>query len=183
MIQVQIDPRRVQKKLENLEKGMSRAQVSSAINASIQSARAYSSRLARLVANFKTKQLYQSVTRNTRGDRILMYKTRAGKLSASLYFTAKEPNISEFGARQAAKGAIVTTWRGLGRQRYPHAWQKKLHPGPWFQRVGKKRHPFKAIRGPSVADVLTPATSQVIDFASRRMEIEYQRKLRGILAR
>ena len=184
MIQIQIDPRRVQKKLENLEKGMSRAHVASAINASLRSTRVYASRLARLLVNWKAKEIYKDVSRNNKGDRILIYSASGtGKLAGSLYMTSSQQNIMEFGARRAAKGAVVTIWRGLGRQQYPRAWQQKYDPGPWFERVGKERLPFRSIKGPSMAEVLAPATEQMIDFASRRMEIEYQRKLRGILAR
>lgn len=183
MMQIEVDHRRLSRKLQQLEQGLTSRQVASVINSSIQSTRGYASRLARSVLNLKAKQIYASSSRNTNGDRILMYKSDSQKLSASLYFTEARPNIEEFGARAAPKGASVTTWKGLGRQQYPSAWQKKRNPKRWYRRKGQSRFPYEGIRGPSMAEAMEPAKGQVIEFASRRMEIEYQRRLRGILSR
>jgi len=201
MISVSIDPRKVNAKLAKLQQGLSRNQVASTMNASLKSGRAYSSRLARSVANLKPKRIYENVNANTRGDLIHLYKARLpgiegvnfrssdsdsiGKLDlhGSLYFTNQELNIADYGAKPAQKGGIVMIWKGLGRQTYPSAWQKKFDPGKWFQRIGKERIPYEGVRGPSMADIMRPATGMIMAFVTRRMEMEYLRKIRGLLAR
>ena len=183
MIAVSVDAKKVSRKLQKLQDGLSHKQVASALDSALQSTRAYSSRVARSFVNLKAKDVYKNARTNTKGDLILMYKTSGRQLKGYLYFTSAERNIDFFGARKLKKGAAVTTWRNRGIQRYPSAWQMKKKPGSWFQRVGPKRLPFKALKGPSMAEVIEPVKILITDFAEERMGKEYMRKLRGILAR
>ena len=191
MIKINLDSSRVRGKIGFLQTELSPKQVAGTLNAVLKSTRGYASRLARGVINLKAKQIIKTPGKNSPHDRILAYKTTAGKLKASLYFTAYRPNISEFGAKPSQKGATVTTWKGLGRQYIHHAWRKKnvlrfkrQNGGwHWYKRKGKERIPYSGLRGPSMAEVMYPATSSVMRFATKRMEVELLRKVRRKFAR
>ena len=183
MIAVSVDAKKVSRKLQKLQEGLSHKQVASALDNALQSTRSYSSRVARSFVNWKTKDIYKDIKKNTEGDLILMYKTSGGELKGYLYFTATERNIAAFGAKKRAKGVSVTIWKNRGARIYPSAWQKKRKPGPWFQRIGPKRIPYEGIKGPSMAEVIEPVKILITDFAEERMGKEYMRKLRGLVAR
>ena len=183
MINVSVDAKKVNRKLQRLQEGLSHKQVASALDSSLQSTRSYASRVARSFVNLKAKDIYENVRTNTKGDSILMYKTSHGQLNGYLLFTSYRHNIAFFGARSRKKGAAVTTWRHRGVQHYPSAWQKKTKPGAWFRRLGPKRIPYESISGPSMAEVIEPVKILITDFAEERMGKEYMRKLRGLVAR
>ena len=190
MISVQVDSRRVQRKLNALAKGLSAPQVRSALNAATKSARSESRRLALRVLNIRAFRLYQNSSKNSRGDLLLMDKATASRLRSRLVFSGKliPAHFFSGGVRKRGKGVVFRPWRGLGPFFVYHGFIPR--PGKAaFRRVHRspstreQRLPIEQLVGPSVADALDPARNQIEAFAASAFEKQYLRKLRGALGR
>jgi hypothetical protein len=190
MIDVSVESSKVLRKLDRLKLGFKPDQLVGPMNKSTDSAKAHSRKLAGQVLNLTGKDFYQSASRKSRGDLIFVDKATRFDLRSRLVISGKLIPIHRFkgGVKEQGKGVVARTWKGLGYQYFHHGFIPQKG-GPAFRRRHKspstraQRLPIDVILGPSVSDALTPASDQIKRFWWKRYEIEYLRKVRGLLAR
>ena len=183
MISISIDPRRVNRKIRSLQDGLKPKQVAGALNAALRSTRVQARKMTTSVLNLRGADVYKSGARNTKGDLLLMDLASTDNLSGQIVASGKRPGLHKYRVRPYQKGVAARTWKGLGPEYVHHGFIPPSQGGVAFKRVGKPRMPIRVLTGPSVADALDPATKQIQDYAGDRFEVEYLRKLRGLLAR